>query len=612
MPPKTQVNSATGIMGPSGSGKSSLLATLAKYVWRRWQKVTLYYTSDGGGFPAEIQACVAAGIIRVFRMYTRDPGGQDLSFETCQRAAQGWWPKRINPATGEVPPGVEMVPPVALRFEMRCPAGHLLKSVPSESLLIPTHCPTCKKMVSKLEMQVTKGVTQNRGFEDVGAVSFDGLTSMLAWELREMGHRAGRMELRGEEAAIGGKVTSGDLKFGGSTRSHVGFVQARGEELVHLTLGIPNLVVPPVFTMLTHEDVDERSLNIRGPKISGRAKTDEAPQWFGNMLEAAKIPALQGNGEQRILYLSEFTDERGVRHLCKHRGSPGTMPAYLIDPTEDPLHPELAFTQFNLGVFFELLDAALDKRIADIKVEFPDAPGLPEGWVEIGDSSIIIPQAAQEGAAGVSQGLQTLTTAAPAAPAGQAAPPAGTPSAPAPTVRTPRRKAGAAVPSQPPATSPAPAQPAQPAPPAQEAPGAPAVQEAPAPQPAEEVAAAAEPAPAVGPVVATPAVPSQPAAPPAQPAQPATPAPRAGVAPPPGRRPSAPAPRSASAPAAAAMPAQPAAPSAPVAATPPTPAPPTPGTPAGAAVSGPAAPAPRPPAAAPRPPAAAPRAQKPN
>ena len=35
MPPKTQVNSATGIMGVTGSGKSSLLATLAKYVWRR-------------------------------------------------------------------------------------------------------------------------------------------------------------------------------------------------------------------------------------------------------------------------------------------------------------------------------------------------------------------------------------------------------------------------------------------------------------------------------------------------------------------------------------------------------------------------------------------------
>lgn len=98
------------------------------------------------------------------------------------------------------------------------------------------------------------------GFDDVRAVFYDGLTSMLAWEMRDLGHRAGRMELKGEEAAIGGKVSSGDLKFGGSTRSHVGFAQARGEELVHVTLGIPNLVVPPIFTMLTHEDtgVNER------------------------------------------------------------------------------------------------------------------------------------------------------------------------------------------------------------------------------------------------------------------------------------------------------------------------------------------------------------------
>ena len=55
---------------------------------------------------------------------------------------------------------------------------------------------------------------------------------MLAWEMQELGQRAGRIDLKGEEAAIGGKVISGQLKFGGTTRSHVGFAQGRGEELV--------------------------------------------------------------------------------------------------------------------------------------------------------------------------------------------------------------------------------------------------------------------------------------------------------------------------------------------------------------------------------------------
>jgi hypothetical protein len=221
MPPRTQVNSATGIMGVTGSGKSALLATLAKYVWRRWKKITLYYNSDGGGFPAEVQACIAAGIMRVFRMYTRDPGDQGLSFETCYRACQGWWPRVIDPRTGEVPIGVEMAPPMALNFALTCPKGHLMRNVPAESLIQPGMCPTCKTAYAKPQINVTKTMVRNKGFEDVGAVSFDGLSSMLSWELRELGHRAGRMELKGEESSIGGKVASGDLRFGVVTRSHV-------------------------------------------------------------------------------------------------------------------------------------------------------------------------------------------------------------------------------------------------------------------------------------------------------------------------------------------------------------------------------------------------------
>lgn len=451
MAPRTQVNSATGIMGVSGSGKSSLAATLAKYLWRNHRKVLLYYNCDGGGFPAEVQACIAAGIVRVFRMRTRDTSAQDLAFETCARSAQGWWPRRINPTTGEVEPGVEMVPPMQLQFQMRCPSGHLVKSVISAGMLTPAPCPECKVMVGKAEMKVSKSLVRNKGFEDVGGVFFDGLSSMLSWELMELGGRAGRMELRGEEAAIGGKVSSGEMKFGGTTRSHVGFVQTRGEELVHLTLGIPGLVVPPVFTMLTHEDVDERGLNIRGPKIAGRAKTDEAPQWFGNMLEAAKIPAETGNGTQRTLFLSEFTDANGVRHLLKHRGSPGTMPEKLQDDPDGETSPDKAFVQFNLGFFFELLNAALEQKISQVMAEFPDAPGLPEGIVDIGGG--VAPPAAPV----VQPSLKVLGGGAPAPaaplapkalkkPAKVGVPPAVTPAPLAPA--TPQASVADAVPAQ--------------------------------------------------------------------------------------------------------------------------------------------------------------------
>lgn len=507
--PKTQVNSATGIMGVTGAGKSSLALTLAKHLWRNWKKTLLYYTCDGGGFPAAVQEGQALGIIRVFRMLTRDPGGLDLSFETCYRACQGWWPRKINPATGEVPPGVEMVPPVMVRFSMHCTQGHLLKSVPNEGMLTPTMCPTCKRIINKQEMLVQKTVQPTPGFEQVGGVFYDGLTSMLSWEMRELGQRAGRLELKGEEAAIGGKVISGDLRFGGTTRSHVGFAQTRGEELVHLTLGIPNLVVPPVFTMLTHEDVDERSLSILGPKIAGRAKTDEAPQWFGNMLEAAKIPAQTGTGEQRVLYLSEFTDGRGVRHLCKHRGAPGTMPPMLLDPPDTDEHPEGAFTQFNLGVFFTMLDLALDQGIAKAREEFPDAPGVVDGWQEIGGEVITQPpapvpvQAGPPTLGGANPGTATPTP--PPQPVAAAAPAA--PTAPQvavkPRAAAARKPAAAKAPTAPPAVAPAPAAP-EPVSQAAEAPAP--VAEAPTPAPTPAPAAPAAPqAQAARPGIASPA-----------------------------------------------------------------------------------------------------------
>ena len=511
MAPRRQVNSATLVMGVTGSGKSSLLWTLARWLKKTHNKVLHLYSADGGGFPAKVEEGVQTGIIRVFRMLTRDPGDLGLSFETCQRAAQGWWPTKISASTGEVSPGVPMIAPVTVRYEVVCPNGHVAASLPNQQLATQARlCAVCRTNVTPQNAAAINRVVKiTRGFEDVGAVAYDGLTSMLAWELREMGHRSGRGELQGEQAAIGGKVVSGDLKFGGTTRSHVGFVQARGEELVHLTMGIPNLVVPPIFTALTHEDVDDRSLSIRGPKISGRAKTDEAPQWFGNCLEAAKIPNPAGPGEQRVLYLDEFIDAANVRHLVKNRAAPGSMPAFLADPPEDKDHPELAFTQFDLGLFFEMQENALQQQVATAKAADPNLPGLPENDEMTFGEPVVAGEVVRD---------------QPAA-AGPAAPKA---SAPAPRARTAK-----------PATKPATTQPAPVAPPAEEP--VPVVESGNgAGETAAEVPSAAGAAPEV---VAEPAatLPLEPAAP-APPAAP-RPAPvaatRPAMAPPPGARPAA-------------------------------------------------------------------------
>jgi hypothetical protein len=423
-------------------------------------------------------------------------------------------------------------------------------------------------MVTQQNMRVQEVLTESKGFEDRGGVFFDGLTSMLSWEMMELGQRAGKMELKGEEGAIGGKVVSGDLKFGGTTRSHVGFAQTRGEELAHLALGIPHLLVPPVFTALSMEATDEAALSIVGPKIAGRAKTDEAGQWFGNCLETAKVPNLDGGvGEQFVLYLSEFTDGQGRRHLLKHRGAPGTMPEYLADPVGG-MAP---FSKFNLGLFFKMLDEALTAGIDAAKLIYPDAPGLPEGIEEFGDGGVPEqpqPVQAPAGATPIAEGPQVTTPPVQATQTVQAAPAA-------PVARGGRKKTTA-----PPAAVATPSAPVAPPPPTEAQDAATAAPES-AGTPVVSLGtggAPALPAPAVpAPAPPTQATTSQVSAPVAA---------RPVAAPPPGRRPGPP-------PAAAG-------------AIPPPVANPLAQAPATSAQA-PTAAAPRPPAAAPRPPAAAPR-----
>lgn len=478
-----RINSAALIMGPTGSGKTSLLATLMMHVWETFGKVTHFVTTDGGGFPTVIQGLIQVGICRVWRARTRDLPDGSLSFETCLRAAQGWWPKRLNALTGECPPGVALVPPITERYEMYCPQGHLVKVVPFQALLTPQMCPTCRIHTTKENMRVTKTAGQTKGFEDVGAVMFDGLSSMLSWMLSDMGQRAGRLELKGEEGAIGGKVISGDLKLGGNTRSHVGFAQSRAEELVLNSLAIPNLVVPPVWTALTMEATDEGGLSIRGPKLAGRARTDEGPSWFGNCLETAVVKTDKDERQFR-LYLSEYTDDAGVRHLCKHRASPGTMPPYLEDPPIGKDEATTAFTGFNLGVFFQLLDKAREQTVEDLAQKYPNAPGVADGWVEVGESATSTPHVAEGPAAGASASAELGSASAPPTPlpgqqTAQPATAASAASTPPQAAQRPQTAPRAPVAAKPVQSRPAPPQ-AKPAPAAAtSAPTAPAAQTAP-------------------------------------------------------------------------------------------------------------------------------------
>jgi hypothetical protein len=396
--------SATLVMGPSGSGKSSLLATAAEYCWETFKKVALYYCADGGGYPTQMQALINHGIVRVWRVRSRS--GPGLVPETIHRASQGWWPVSVDPRTGETAASVKLVPPMTETYETRCPNGHLVQVSPIQAFPpAGKPCPTCAVLVSAANMQVTRTSRRTKGFENVGAVLHDGLTSYSSWLMDDLSRR----NLGGEQSNLGGIVESGSLRFGSNNRAQYGFTQARAENWILNAQSIPGMVMSPIWTALPKEGDDE-SLTVVGPDFAGSAKIAAALQWFGNTFEVMEVEK-DGKKYRRIM-LSPYVDAAGRRHMCKTRSAPGYLPAYVEDEvvTETGKRPDgRTFVDFSLGAVFRMIDRVRVELESDYKGKYPDAPGLGAG--EVGD-------AAPEGPASSGVTAAGVTPASPIAPVG--------------------------------------------------------------------------------------------------------------------------------------------------------------------------------------------------
>jgi hypothetical protein len=352
---------ATLVYGDTGSGKTTLIGTFAKWVWRKFHVVTRLYTYDPGGYSDDILALVKLGIIEVWRVYTRDPQGlRGLPSETIQRAAQGWWPAEIDPATGESPLGIRLEePPADLRF----------------------------------------------------AMAQDGLTSMCDWSMDDMGQRAAFGTLGGEGSNLK-TIESGDLKMGVGNRASVGFVQNKVRNWVLNSLAVRNLVTAPLFTALELKVLDsDRGLPLYGPKIAGQAKTTDVPAWFGATLGSCLEKDEKGNPEWR-LHLRDYTypPTDPTPHKCKIRASAQLptaellrLPSFLSDPIgTEPL------TKFNLGYFFDVLEDIRLKTLARAASEFPEAPGLKKST--IGTTPPPTRRAPESGGAPLPPGLRRIGT----------------------------------------------------------------------------------------------------------------------------------------------------------------------------------------------------------
>lgn len=427
------VNTSTLLIGVTGSGKTTLLATAAEYLFETYGEITGYYFADLGGYPDRMNALIHSGIVRVFRLRTR---GMDLSFETVQLSSMGYWPERVlDPLTGEVPYGVKMVPPMRRIYKQTCECGHT-RTIRVKTQLAVGNCPGCDKRIAMAATKVVEEQSLTPGLSDIRMRMYDGLTSFSEWYLQDLSKRP---ELAGEMGAIGGVVNSGDLSFRGNNRAQVGFAQTRAHELVSNSLSIPHQRIMPLWTALTDETSDQGGrLTIVGPKLAGSAKTEIAGAWFGNTLEAATVEGDKPGSKVRRLYLNEYIDADGRRHILKHRSDPRYVPEYLDDAPYSPGEPPIEIcTNFSMGVFFRHLQLADAKALESAKQRFPNAPGIAAvpTVLEFGD--------ADEVKAPASPGSPTLGGALKPR-AGSLKRPAAAPKSPLPAGSTPSPVAEAA------------------------------------------------------------------------------------------------------------------------------------------------------------------------
>lgn len=379
-------NSSTLIMGDSGTGKSTLLGTYAEWVWEKYNKVTLYYLSDGGGFGTNVEALIQRGVIWLWKIRTR---GTELALETCHKASNGYWPEKWDPQTGESTMGCRLLPPTTTTFTLFCECGQKVKSSDNRTAFqSPTVCPECRKPVTiKLNgIRVEESTARTPGFEQVGAVVYDGLSSMQEWIMQDLALRQAKGEFGSDKTNLGGKVVSGDTPFGTSTMQHYGFSQGRAEQWILNSTSIPGLVASPVWTALENKSTDkETKITVYGPKMAGSAKTDAAPQWFGNCLGTAIEQDSKGRNIYK-LYLQEYKNKLDdVPHLCKNRAAPGLLPEYLEDSYDEDGNVT-HLKNFNLGTFFDLLDTALVKTQQETDKRLKNAPGIPTGSLGGGET----------------------------------------------------------------------------------------------------------------------------------------------------------------------------------------------------------------------------------
>lgn len=247
------------IYGVSGAGKTTQIAELAKWVYRKTGKKTRLVSCSGGGWTSILPA-IQAGI--VIPTYIRS---REFPVETLDKMTKGWWPS--DPDDSNSP------------------------------LLAP----------------------EKQDLKDVGAVAFDSMTEACEWMMSYItnAEAAGKMKISSQPM----KFRDGATDFGSPSMAHYGNIQTRITDFVTNTKGLSGMYV--MWTALELKSTDDNSrLPLYGPDVSGKAKTAIASAWFDNTLHLYITGAggLKKGPSIRRLYLSTHFEDDQIPYVAKNRG----------------------------------------------------------------------------------------------------------------------------------------------------------------------------------------------------------------------------------------------------------------------------------------------------
>lgn len=454
--PANLSNSVTGIYGITGSGKSSLADTGIEYCFETFGKISLVYAADLGGYGTKRLALIRQGIALVY-----DPRNHIDPFSTMELCSLGAFPAYLLPGGGAsredrergyAPPDCELVLPHRRRYTIQSANGEQIAQVydiPTAQTLVQQH----------IGSQLVTEVVRSKGFAHVGHRVYDSMTALNDWGMNDLQEQSAKGILPasndkgGRALGSADALVSGQFRFAGSSIAQYGFLQNRSYGWLANIRSIPDQVVPATVTFMVEKskgDDESGGAVIYGPKIAGNARTSALGGWLGNLLYAAFEPD-QNQVMVRRLWLENHVDPRdlsGIPYVAKHRGTPLGMPQYLEDaPGSAP------WSTCSLGVLFHKLNDQIAQVEAALKVQFPNAPGMPmtageeaETVVRAVTSSAAVPTSAASGLRPVGtlpqpsaqpapslpakRGLRVSAPAPVAAPAAPAAPSPAPPPAP--------------------------------------------------------------------------------------------------------------------------------------------------------------------------------------